>query len=227
MSRESVDWALASFEVDNLWQRTYRFARQSYEIRKSGDPHAEEKIALEYRKLIVSFKQWQLRSIVMEQEAIERRSSCLPNPPADKYHRFLSHEPLYPRSCYYAKVLNQFRAAWIYASTIVQPITGPRADIPERFQFAVEICRTHAALGRDGHNGPQWWCLFYAGLAFGSKRYPLECDWIMERLEEIVILYPVLWLPFSKMPATWASDSVHWNAGGRLFHYQEKIEMAS
>src|SRR5438552_65041 len=26
MSRESVEWALASFEVDNLWQRTYRFA---------------------------------------------------------------------------------------------------------------------------------------------------------------------------------------------------------
>ena len=217
MPRESIEWALASFEVDNLWQRTYRFAMQSSKYRKSGDPQAEEKIALEYLKLRTSFKVWQLRSIVVQQEAIERYASDLPNPPADQYHRFLSHQPAYPKNHFYAKVLNQWRAVWIYASTIAQPITGPRADIPERFQFAVEICRTHAALGRDGLNGPQWWCLFYAGLAFGAKQYPLECHWIMERLTEIAIEFPVLRVPFSYMPATWAAERVHWNAWGRLF----------
>ena len=211
----NIEWALASFEIDNLWQRTYRFAMQSNIYRKSGDARAEVKITREYEKLTRSFRLWKERSIVVKQDAIELFASG-PSLSRDSSPRFLFHEPLYLQNPFYGKILNQWRSVWIYASTIVQPVPGPRADIPQRFQFAVDICRKHAALGKDSFNGPQWWCLFYAGLAFG-KHYPLECHWIMERLGETARQFPVLGTPFMNMPAMWAADTVHWNAWGRLF----------
>ena len=223
ISMESIDWALASFEVDNFWQSTYRFAMRSNIYRKSGDAQADEKIALEYENLTKRFKLWRQRCIVVEQESIELSGLSPSGPRSSQNHRFLSHAPLSLQNRFFAKVLNQWRAVWIYASTIVHPFTGPRAEIPQRFQFAVEICRTHAALGRDGINGPQWWCLFYAGLAFG-KQYPLECNWILEKLNEIAMEFPVLGVPFSNMPAIWTADSVHWNAFGRLFRIQGKSD---
>ena len=215
MSPESIEWALASFEIDNLWQRTYRFALQSNILRNSGDPRAEVKIVQEYEKLTKSFKLWRERDIVVKQEASELSSTSSPAS-TDPSSRFLSHEPLYLQNPFYGKILNQWRSLWIYASTIVKPIPGPRADIPQRIKFAVDICRTHAALGKDSFNGPQWWCLFYAGLAFG-KHYPLECMWIMERLRETAMQFPVLALAFMNIPGTWAAETVHWNAWGRLF----------
>jgi hypothetical protein len=37
---------------------------------------------------------------------------------------------------------------WIYPSTILHPYPGPQVH-PERYQDAVDIWRSHAALGRD------------------------------------------------------------------------------
>ena len=105
---------------------------------------------------------------------------------------------------------------------MVQPSSGPEGH-PKRFQMAVDICSTHAALGSEGFVGPQWYCLFHAGVVFGgSKRYPLESDWIHERCREIAGAFPVLAPVMESMPAAWASEKVHWNALGALWRSQKK-----
>ena len=218
MSPNNIEWALASFEMDNLWNRTYTFAKQSDIYRTSQDPQAEEKIQAEYQKLTQSFELWRQRSIVAQQETIELYCEQITPPSTDPALRFLWHEPLYLDSVYFAKLLNQWRAARIYASIVVDPVPGPTTPFANRFQIAVDLCRTQAALGKDGFIGPQWQCLFYAGLAFGAENfYPLESNWVLGRLRVIGIAFPILSPMVEKMPAIWRSDKVHWNAFGRLY----------
>jgi hypothetical protein len=163
-----------------------------------------------------SLEMWKQRRIVVEQEILERYAqNTIEQSTTDTTHRFLWYEPLYLQNHFYGKVLNQWRAVWIYASVVAQPVIGPH--IPGRFQMAVDICRTHAALGVNAINGPQWWPLYYAGLAFGNKNYPLECDWIMGMCRKIGRLFPVLLFAMNNMPTTWAEEEVHWNPLGRLF----------
>jgi hypothetical protein len=216
MSRHNIEWALASFEIDNLLHRTYRFAKRSDIYRTSGDPNAEEKVRLEYQELTQQFQAWKQRDVIIQQEEIEHFARQNASPSTDPFLKFLWHEPLHIHDRFYAKLLNQWRAGWIQASTIVHPFTGPETQ-GNRFQMAVDICRTHAALGEDGVILPSWQCLFFAGLAFGGmKVYPRECGWILERCLGIATAFPVVTSFIDGMLVSWEAGTVHWNAMGRV-----------
>jgi len=160
------------------------------------------------------------RDIIVKQDQIEQYAQQPSNPSSgttspDPFCRFLWHEPLQVQNPYYAKILNQCRAGWLQASMVLNPIPGPQDS--DRFNTAVDVCRTHAALGDLGVIGPAWQSLFYAGLAFGGRNnYPKECDWIFERLKGIAATFPILAPIMEMMPQVWNRDRVHWNAFGSL-----------
>jgi hypothetical protein len=158
MTHENVEWALASFEINNLWHRTYSFAKQSEIYRRSKDPQAEMKINFEYKTLRQVFEFWRQREVISKQEEIERHAQQ--NTPTDPAS-FLWYEPLYLQHTYFGKLTNSWRAVQIYASLIVNPSPGPDSRVDfDRFAMAVELCRMHAALGKKAIAGPQWQALF-------------------------------------------------------------------
>lgn len=212
MDPRNVEWALASFEIDNLWHRVYTFAKRSDIMRKS-DGNAEENILIQYHALTEDFDSWRNRTVIFWQERVEQDAQYMT---VNEHKPFLSYEPLNLQHNFYGKLMNQCRSMYIYAATTLNPSTGPDAHSPKILQFAIDICRTHAALGKGGIAGPQWQCLFYAGIIFG-KRYPEECNWIMERCREAAAAFPVLTPAIENMPKVWEGDTVHWNALGRLW----------
>jgi hypothetical protein len=83
--------------------------------------------------------------------------------------------------------------------------------------MALDICRTHAALGEDGVILPIWQCLLFAGLAFGgSKVYPRECEWILDRCSNIAKALPVIHCALEGMVVCWDLETVDWNVMGRI-----------
>jgi hypothetical protein len=69
---------------------------------------------------------------------------------------------LHPQNKYHGKLLNQWRAAKI--SMVLDPFTGPsEPNSTNRFNYAIDICRTYAALDVDMNVAPQWKCLLHAG----------------------------------------------------------------
>ena len=218
MSSQNIEWTLASFEMDNLTHRVYSFAKLSDELRKSGDPLAGEKVQLEYRKMQQGLDLWRERSIIREQEELERFARGILEPSTSLHSRFLHHEPLHLQSLYYGKLLNQWRMAALWASMAAHPIPGPEPVSHNRYTLAVEIGRTHAALGKEGFRGPSWHSLFFAGLAFGGKkRYPLECEWLLEMLRAVAVAFPVLMPVMEGMPALWESNTFDWTGLAKIY----------
>ena len=101
----------------------------------------------------------------------------------------------------------QWRAAQIYASRI---LSFP----PNLSASAIDICRTHAALGKAAFNGPQWECLFHAGTVLG----PLERSWILEQCKAIAAKMTVLVPLVRNMEMVWQEYRGDWNAFGKLYH---------
>jgi hypothetical protein len=136
----------------------------------NNDPQTDEKIQFEYRKLMQGVEMWKQRPIIQKQEELNnmrRQISKLPDNPS---LRFLRHEPLHLKNIYYAKLQNQMRMLTIWNFLIVLPETGPKPFSYGRYFLAVDICRTHAATGRDAYISPSWQSLFYAGLVFGGRK---------------------------------------------------------
>jgi hypothetical protein len=224
MTSKDIEWSLASFEMDNLTHRTYTFSKKADIYRTSGDSQAEEKILDEYQKLVRQFEIWRQRTVIREQEDVERVARQMTNLSVD-VPRFLWYEPLHLQNLYYAKLLNQWRLANIYALLVVRPVPGPEPHSVSHFQYAVDICRTQAALGKEGYVGPCWHCLFYAGIVFGgSKRYSMESEWTLDMLRSVAIVFPVIQEMVERMPAVWESDRVHWNAFARLWEVNGLVD---
>lgn len=75
--------------------RGYNAAKRCEEYRTSNDPHAEENVQIEYRKLTQGVELWKQRSIIREQEEIGQYARQVNKPPDDPSVRFLYHEPLH------------------------------------------------------------------------------------------------------------------------------------
>ena len=223
MNSDAIEWALASFEIDNLHHRVYRFSKRSNIYRTSGDPLAEQKIQSEYNRLVRHLQAWPQRSIVLQQEEVERIHQLTTKPDPNPRVRFLSYEPLAIQDPYYMKLLQQWRAIWIRASAVVYPYTGPEPHSHNRFQIAVDICRTHAALKLETVLSVAWESLYYAGLVFGGQRfYPEGSNWIMERSRAMTKIFSFLAPSAEAMPANWEQDHVDWNGHGELLKRLER-----
>lgn len=130
----------------------------------------------------------------------------------DPFTRFLQYETLPIEDHYYAKLLNQWRAAFIYA-TLILPF--PDEDI--QIMHAIDICRTTAALGYEAFSGPQWECLFYAGMVLGQ----VEREWIVDRCKMIAARMPVLSPHVEKLTRVWREGRGEWNLFGKVYPRKE------
>jgi hypothetical protein len=225
MSSTNVEWTLASFEMDNLQHRSYNAAKRAQSWRQVNDPQMDEKIQMEYRKLVQGMDMWKQRAIVRDQEEIELYARQVNKPSDDPQLRFLHHEPLYIQNTFFAKLLNQWRMQSISNSLMVSPKSGPEPLSHNRYTLAVDICRTHAALGKEAYIGPSWQSLFYAGMVFGGKkRYPLESEWIMEKLRIVGAGFPSVRLVIESMPLQWEDEMSHWNGFAAWFRYHGLLD---
>ena len=209
LSRENIEWALAAFEIDNLWHRAFVFAKLSDIYRSTEDPQAEVKIEIARLELKELLEVWKRRRVVVDQERLDCIQQFLT--PINSFELFA---PCYLTNRFYSKLQNQWRAISLHISFIVHPMPGPDPVSDNRLRLAMDICQTHAALGNDGFVGTQWHCLFYAGLVF--RKNSQEREWVLARLRQISARYTLLRPMIENIPAAWDVNRVHWNALGRL-----------
>jgi hypothetical protein len=136
------------------------------------DADMEEQIQKSVQSLREHHRQWSCREVVMTAEAIEQSGQLGDVPTLTD--AFLSHPPLNVTNPFYANLLNHFRAVEIVVSLIARPIWSPPDR--NRFSCAVDICRTHAALGHQPNkvSAGAMWQIYFAGVAFaGPEVYPV------------------------------------------------------
>ena len=189
---DAADWALAEFALNDILHRAAHLSYQATEMRKAPTYTTLDELIIAHGadELTSDLGNWRTRRVVQNAELTEQIAFHKLTPEQqsmdDVPHRFLHYRPLHIENPFYALLLNQYRAAQLYISLIIHPEQGPQP--PDRFECAVDICRTHAALTslpqKDTIMTTEIWALYLSGFAFG-RSYPMECGWIKEQLAEI------------------------------------------
>lgn len=189
---DAADWALAEFALNDILHRAAHLSYQATEMRKAPTYTTLDELIIAHGadELTSDLGNWRVRRIIQNAELTEQIAfhKLTPEQQAmdDVPHRFLHYRPLHIENPLYALLLNQYRSAQLYISLIIHPEQGPQP--PDRFECAVDICRTHAALTslpqKDTTMTTEIWALYLSGFAFG-RSYPMECGWIKEQLAEI------------------------------------------
>lgn len=170
-------------------------------LRRSSTPQQETDrlIQSSVDELLTNHRKWRQRQVVREAEELERQGQLLatftsttnsgfpfdtilptlqqtapPATPGGTLLQFLQYPPERLTNFFYANLLNHFRSIEIYISLIPKPMWG--YPDPWRFQCAIDLCRTHAALGEERNflTTGKIWGLYLAGITFGGHElYPV------------------------------------------------------
>ena len=177
---EKIDWALAQFALDDLLTRAIAINKRAIQLRANADSGvAEYAIRLETTKLLEEHQSWGERECIRKArqklEAEQRLyAATIFNDPTDDVMlaNFLDYPPLRVSDKLYGTALGQYYWVLMYITFITHPQPGP--DPFERYQAAIEFCRTVAALGWS-----QVCCgpgtvlgLYLTGLTLGEPIYP-------------------------------------------------------
>ena len=192
------EWALAWFALDNLLHRTCHASADIVHLRRSCAASSEIELQAQsvVKALSDSHRSWRERRVVKEADQMERLGQSLPTftsstnsinvsmifPTAetslsdvdDPSMQFLDYPPIHLTNIFYANMLNHWRSIQIAISLIAEPMWG--TTYPSRLECAIDICRTHAALGqvRNFLNTGKLWGLHLAGVVFGGPQlYPV------------------------------------------------------
>jgi hypothetical protein len=189
---DAAEWALSEFALNDILHRAAHLSYQATEMRKAPTYTTLDELIIAHgaEELTSDLGNWRTRRIIQNAELTEQIAfqKLTPEQKAmdDVPNRFLHYRPLHVENSFYALLLNQYRSAQLYISLIIHPEQGPQP--PDRFECAVDICRTHAALTslpqKDTTMATEIWALYLAGFGFG-RSYPMECGWIKEQLAEI------------------------------------------
>jgi hypothetical protein len=189
---DATDWAIAEFALNDILHRAAHLSFQSTEMRKASTYTTLDELIIAHGadELTSDLVAWRTKRIIQNADLAEHiafhKLTSEQQTMDDTPSRFLHYRPVHIENPFYALLLNQHRAAQLYISLIIHPEQGPQP--PDRFECAVDICRTHAALAsfppKDTIMTSEIWALYLAGLAFG-RSYPMECGWIKEQLAEI------------------------------------------
>jgi Fungal specific transcription factor domain len=189
---DAADWAAAEFGLNDILHRAAHLSYQATEMRKATTYTTLDELIIAHGadELTSDLGNWRIHRIVQNAELTEQIAfhKLTPEQQAmdDVPTRFLHYRPLHIENAFYGRLLNQYRSAQLYISLIIHPEQGPQP--PDRFECAVDICRTHAALASlpqaDTTMTTEIWALYLSGFAFG-RSYPMECGWIKEQLAEI------------------------------------------
>ena len=146
-------------------------------------PTMESQIRESRDALKDAHRKWRERPIVRRADDAERLSELLqlqqlhldtPNSPESNpfapasSQSFLTHPPVRISDLFFASRLDNWRAIQLYISLIEQPMWGIHESA--RLVCAVDLCRTHAALGVERNFlGAEKACgLYLAGVTFGG-----------------------------------------------------------
>jgi hypothetical protein len=150
--------------------------------------------------LLEAHRKWRQRKVVLEADEMERQgqllstftnsstssttipldmSTIIPTNETDTSSgtpmQFLDYPRVELTNSFYANLLNHYRSIEIYISLISRPIWGTVDR--GRFECAVDLCRTQAALGAERNFGitDKIWGLYLSGVTFGGEfLYPVH-----------------------------------------------------
>ena len=210
---DASEWALAAFELDNLIHRACHVASQV----RSGQQASNHTPEPEYEKLKDDIQAWKDRPIVrageLSEQAARLDSPDLSSDSLSTPQHFLDYPPLRIVNAFYVRLLNDWRALSIYISLIDHSSFGPAA-CPQRFDYAVEICRTLAVLWQDQNKiaGSELWVGFFAGVVFGgSSRPQREAEWISRKATDVVMAFPAMKNALWAYRRLWDTDGNVWD----------------
>ena len=191
-----VNWALASFALDDLMNRAGHLSHKLSERRIDSIDRA-----FQIQELLEEHQSWKRRPVV-SQAILESLSSPpldttinphLMHTPTATTTSFLQYQPVRVQNKLYSSLLIRHFMTGIYLSLISDPCPGPVS--PERFQAAIDICRyfvalygdppyssTHDTLLRPVDN---CMALITAGFTFREEDYPHEFGYCVRTLSAI------------------------------------------
>jgi hypothetical protein len=188
----SVQWALASFALDDLMNRA---GHLSYKL-SEGQLNSMDR-AFQIQELVDEHHTWKRRAVV-SQAIIENMSSSVTDTTINPslMHTgptFLNYPPpTRIQNSLYATLLIRHFMTGIYLSLISDPCPGPVS--PERFQAAIDICRYFVALYGDPPYAQadlllrpvdNCMALITAGFTFREEGYPNEFGYCIKTLSAI------------------------------------------
>jgi Fungal specific transcription factor domain len=195
-SGDAAEWALTAFGIDNLIHKACHFAASVRALRQEKhNQDIEKKVASIVELLNNEVQAWRNRPIIQMADNLEQipyDSSTCPEDSAST-EIFLHYPLLRIRNPLYVNLLNQWRALSIYISFILDPTIG-HGSYPLRFGYAVDICRTLAALGPDRgqHVSSKIWVMIYTAATFGGLGPARqEAMWLKAKAEEFATYIPV------------------------------------
>jgi hypothetical protein len=203
----AAEWALAWFALDNMMHRTCHTASDAIALRRASprQKNAEALIQASVEPLLEIHRKWRDREVVRNADGLEEAGILLSaaedtihqrSPPTfpfdistilptaqspildtddDTRSQFLHYPPAHLTNFFFANLLNHYRSIEIYIALIPRPIWGTLDA--RRLQCGIDICRTHAALGKERNflTTGKIWGLHLAGVAFGGEDlYPVH-----------------------------------------------------
>lgn len=180
---DNTDWAEAWFALDGLMHRTCHVSALVCVLRQAPSSPVTDSQAREWiDNLVDDHREWRQRAIIRKADDIEKTierfhqvylndsslSDSLPGTHISRSTFFLNYPLMHISDYFFANRLDNWRAIQLYIDLIQQPMWGIHED--NRFICAVDLCRTHAALGVELNClGAENACgLYLAGVAFGG-----------------------------------------------------------
>jgi hypothetical protein len=192
----TVEWVLSAFALDNLIHKAYTLAVRIRSIRKQkgNTQEVDQKVWSVVGQLKAESRQWRDRPAIQIAEMAEISAQQTLPSFGPKGGRFLHYPELRILNPTYADLLNAWRALQIYISLISDPSIGSTSS-PYRLGYAIDICRTWAALGNDKSHSivSKQWLIALTWVALGGYRqHPEEAQWVRKRLEFVMVQLPIL-----------------------------------
>lgn len=174
---ETTEWALAQFALDDLVSRAIAINKRAMQLRSAAGPDdelTEGAIQRETAKLLEEHQAWNERSYVKTATELADADQLARDPDEELLDddKFLDYPPLKFTDKWYGAIRAQYHWLLIYFTFITHPQPGPYPY--ERFQAAIDFCRTFASVGwSDACNASRPVLgLYLTGLTLGEPTYP-------------------------------------------------------
>jgi hypothetical protein len=191
----SADWAIASFALDNFYQRAVRWAREAGEMVYSAEYLTNPEIRTAHEALT------KLRLATLRQEHADwlQQPACISAMQLEQLAQqgeipsniatFLDYPPVIIYDRKFNLLLNEWRAQYLFVQTFIAMPLSQRKHTRTELSHAIEVCRTHAALSLEPHSkefASEFFAMLTAGHSFvGGAQFQREFRWVYDRISEI------------------------------------------